>query len=124
MPTAAKPPPQNKILAALPAKEYNRLLPFLTPVSLPRGETLYDKDERIEFVYFVNMAVVSLVTHLKDGDSVEVGMVGNEGMVGLSVAHGDDVAQNHAIVQIADGAMRMETRELKKELKRGGQLQG
>ncbi len=123
MPTAAKPPPQNKILAALPAKEYNRLLPHLTLVSLPIGQTLYDKDERIEYVYFVNAAVISLVTHLEDGDSVEVGMVGNEGMVGLSVAHGDDVAQNHAIVQIADGAMRMKSAILMKEMKRGGRLQ-
>ena len=124
MPTATKPPPRNKILAALPAIEYNRLLPHLTPVSLPSGQTLYDVDERIEYVYFVDTAVVSLVTHLRDGDSVEVGMVGGEGMVGLSVAHGDDVAQNHAVVQIADGAMRMKAGALIKEMKRGGRLQG
>jgi CRP-like cAMP-binding protein len=123
MTTTAKPPPRNKILSALPAHEYNRLLPLLTPVSLPIGQTLYDIGERIEYVYFVNSAIVSLVTHLKNGDSVEVGMVGNEGMVGLSVALGDNVAQNHAVMQSADGAMRMKASALKKEIKRGGRLQ-
>lgn len=123
MPKTAQPRPQNKILASLPSKEYNRLLPHLTPVSLPSGETLYNTKDRIKHVYFVNGAVVSLVTHMKEGTSVEVGLVGNEGMVGLSIVMGDDVAQNHAIVQIPDGAMRMETGQLLKELKRGGQLQ-
>ena len=123
MPKAVRPPPQNKILAALPSKEYNRLLSHLTPVSLQRGDTLYETKDRIKYVYFVNRAVVSLVTHMVEGTSVEVGLVGNEGMVGLSIVMGDDVSQNHAIVQIPDGAMRMESDKLKKELLRGGQLQ-
>jgi CRP-like cAMP-binding protein len=88
------------------------------------GETLYDVGQRIEYVYFLDAAVVSLVTHLKDGDSVEVGMIGGEGMVGLPIVLGDDVAQNHAVVQIADGAMRMESAALAKQMKRGGRLQG
>src|ERR1051325_107509 len=123
MPKAVRPPPQNKILAALPSKEYNRLLSHLTPVSLQRGDTLYETKDRIKYVYFVNRAVVSLVTHMEEGTSVEVGLVGNEGMVGLSIVMGDDVSQTHAIVQIADGAMRMETGKLRAELKRGSQLQ-
>jgi CRP-like cAMP-binding protein len=120
---AKPPPPQNKILAALPSKEYNRLLPHLTLVSLLSGETLYEMEDRIKHVYFVNGAVVSLVTHMEEGLSVEVGLVGNEGMVGLSIVMGDDVSQNHAVVQIPDGAMRMKTGKLREELKRGGQLQ-
>ncbi|MBD0373719.1 MAG: Crp/Fnr family transcriptional regulator [Pyrinomonadaceae bacterium] len=123
MPKAVRPPPQNKILAALPGKEYDRLLPHLTLVSLQSGDTLYETKDRIKYVYFVNRAVVSLVTHIEDGTSVEVGLVGNEGMVGLSVVMGDDVSQTHAIVQMADGALRMETGKLWAELKRGGQLQ-
>jgi CRP-like cAMP-binding protein len=124
MPKAIKPPPpQNKILAALPSKEYNRLLPHLTPVSLSSGETLYETEDRIKHVYFINGAIVSLVTHMEEGASVEVGLVGNEGMVGLSIVMGDDVSQNHAVVQIPDGAMRMKTGKLREELKRGGQLQ-
>jgi len=61
---------------------------------------------------------------MKDGKSVEVGLVGNEGMVGLSIVLGDDISPNHAIVQIADGAMRMSADNLKKELKREGHLLG
>jgi len=124
MTTTATPPSRNKILSALPANEYRRLLPLLTPVSLPMGQTPYDIGERIECVYFVNSAIVSLVTHLKSGDSVEVGVAGNEGMVGLSVALGDNVAQNHAVMQSADGASRMKATMRTKEMKRGGQLQG
>jgi CRP-like cAMP-binding protein len=123
MSKATNSPPQNRILAALTSKEYNRLLPHLTPVSLYSGETLYETEERIKHVYFINGAVVSLVTHMEEGRSVEVGLVGNEGMVGLSIVMSDDVAQNHAIVQIPDGAMRMGTGKLREELKRGGQLQ-
>jgi CRP-like cAMP-binding protein len=122
MPDAANPPPQNKILAALPSEEYDRLLPRLTPVSLPLGESLYETEDRIRYVYFVNTGVVSLVTHLKEGSGVEVGLTGNEGMVGLSIALGDDVSPNQAIVQIADGAMRMEAAALREELKAGGLL--
>lgn len=123
MPEAAPQPPRNKILAALPRDEYDRLLPHLTPISLPIGTTLYETEDRIRYVYFVGGAVVSLVTHMEVGASVEVGLVGNEGMVGLSVVLGDAVAQNHAVVQIADGAMRMKTGALREELKRGGRLQ-
>lgn len=123
MPEATHPPPQNKILAALPSEEYDRLLPRLTPVPLPLGESLYETEDRIKYVYFVNTGIVSLVTHLKEGSGVEVGLVGNEGMVGLSIALGDDVSPSQAIVQIADGAMRMEAAALREELKGGGRLQ-
>jgi CRP-like cAMP-binding protein len=112
----------NRILAALPRQEYDHLLEHLTPVSLPLGETLYHPDQQIKHVYFVNTGVVSLVAKLKDGKSVEVGLVGSEGMVGLSIVLGDDVSPNHAIVQIADGAMRMDADKLKEVLKEEGSL--
>lgn len=121
--TAKLLPPQNRILAALPSKEYQRMLPHLTSVSMGLGETLYEMEDSIKHVYFPNRSVVSLVTHMEEGTSVEVGLIGSEGMVGLSVVMGDDVSQNHAIVQIADGAMRMSTRALIAELKQGGKLQ-
>ncbi|HEX8721785.1 MAG TPA: Crp/Fnr family transcriptional regulator [Pyrinomonadaceae bacterium] len=121
--TAKSSPPWNKILAALPDKEYQRLLPRLTPVSLSLGETLYEMEGSIRHVYFPNSSVVSLVTHMEEGTSVEVGLIGGEGMVGLSVVMGDDVSQNHAVVQIADGAMRMTTAALRAELRHGGKLQ-
>jgi CRP-like cAMP-binding protein len=121
--TTKSSPPRNKILAALPRKEYQRLLPRLTPVSLSLGETLYEMEGSIRHVYFPDSSVVSLVTHMEEGTSVEVGLIGGEGMVGLSVVMGDDVSQNHAVVQIADGAMRMTTAALRAELRHGGKLQ-
>lgn len=124
MSQTAQSPIQNRILAALPAREYDRLLEHLTPVSLTLGDTLYKTGERITNVYFINAAVVSLVANLKDGSSVEVGLVGNDGMVGLPIVLGDDVSPNQAIVQIADGAMRMKAATLREELKQDGQLLG
>ncbi|HEV2914883.1 MAG TPA: Crp/Fnr family transcriptional regulator [Pyrinomonadaceae bacterium] len=114
---------QNTILAALPAKEYQRLLPFLEYVSLPLGQVLYETDELIREVYFLNTGIVSLVTHMRDGASVEAGLVGSEGMVGISVVLADSISPNQAVVQIADGAMRMNSAALKNKLERGGQLQ-
>jgi CRP-like cAMP-binding protein len=123
MPQAVQPPIQNKILAALPAQEYDRLHEHLTSVSLPQNETLYKMEERIRYVYFINSGVVSKIINMEDGGSVEVGLVGNEGMAGLPIALGDDVSPNQAIVQIAGAGMRMEAAALREELKRDGQLQ-
>jgi CRP-like cAMP-binding protein len=123
MSQAVQPPIQNKILDALPAQEYDRLLEHLTSVSLPQNETLYKMEERIRYVYFINSGVVSKIINMEDGGSVEVGLVGNEGMAGLPIALGDDVSPNQAIVQIAGAGMRMEAAALREELKRGGQLQ-
>jgi CRP-like cAMP-binding protein len=124
MPQTAKSKPiQNKILAGLPAKEYARLAPHLTAVSLPLGENLYKTEDAIEYVYFPNSGVVSLVAHMQEGASVEVGLVGNEGMVGMPLVLGDDISPNEAIVQIADGAMKMKASVLVAELARAGQLQ-
>lgn len=113
---------QNKILAALPAKEYDGLSPHLELVALPLGLVLHKADERMKYVYFPNSGVVSFVAHMKEGSSIEVGLTGNEGLVGLPILFGDDISQNEAIVQIADGAMRLKAAVLTEELQRDGQL--
>jgi CRP-like cAMP-binding protein len=123
MPQADHTPIPNKILAALPAEEYERLRAHLTPVSLELGATLYNQAERIKYVYFVNTGVVSHVTNMEDGGSVEVGLVGRDGIIGLPIAFGDDVSPNHAVVQIAGGALRMEASVLREEFGRGGRFQ-
>jgi CRP-like cAMP-binding protein len=120
--TAQSAPIQNKILAALSAKEYARLSPHLELVSLPLGQILYKTEDRIKYVYFPNSGVVSFVAHMKEGASIEVGLAGREGMVGIPILFGDDVSQNEAIVQIADGAMRMKASVLTEELERDGEL--
>ncbi len=113
----------NRILKALPSEEYERLSPYLEPVSMPFGEILYHPDERITHVYFPNRGTVSLISNFDDGRSVEVGMVGNEGMFGVCVFLGSISTPLLAQVQLPGAGLRMRTDVLKREFKKGGQLQ-
>jgi CRP-like cAMP-binding protein len=109
---------KNLILNNLAQDEYERLLPSLEFVDLPLGVILYKSGDTIEHVYFPSNGIVSLVTHMKDGTTIEVGIIGNDGMVGIPVLLGDDIAFEEAIVQMAGSAMRMRSDQLKKLLKR------
>jgi CRP-like cAMP-binding protein len=111
-------PIKNLVLAGLPPKEYARLLPNLEYVLLPSGEKLYKSGDVIEHVYFPGDGLVSLVTHMNDGTTVEVGIIGRDGMVGIPVLLGDDIAFEEAIVQIGGDAMRMRSEVFKEGLKR------
>ncbi|HKC65159.1 MAG TPA: Crp/Fnr family transcriptional regulator [Pyrinomonadaceae bacterium] len=110
-------PINNMILAALSGREYKRLLPDLEFISLPLDVSLYRSGEAIEYVYFPGDGIVSLVTKMKDGTTIEVGLIGNDGMVGIPVLLGDNIAFEEAIVQIAGSAMRMKTNVFKEGLK-------
>jgi CRP-like cAMP-binding protein len=112
-------PAKNELLAALPRAAYLRLLPQLESVQLLRGAGLYNSGESIEHVYFPEDALISLVTHMRDGGTVEVGLIGKDGMVGIPVLLGDDIAFEAAVVQIAGTALRMPTSSFKEILKRG-----
>ena len=114
-----RPPVKNLILASLPRNEYERLLPQLEFVPLNADEALYKSGERIEHVYFPNDALVSLATHMTGGATIEVGLIGRDGMVGIPVLLGDDISFEQAVVRIPGGAMRMSSESLKRELKRG-----
>jgi CRP-like cAMP-binding protein len=114
---------QNQLLAALPETEYQRLVPNLELVSLPLHKVIYEPGEPITHVYFPHQALVSLVSLMEDGSTVEVGLVGNEGMVGLPVIWGGDTTTTKAFVQIADSGSRMKASLLKIEFDRGDQLQ-
>jgi CRP-like cAMP-binding protein len=116
-------PLKNRLLAALPKDEFARLNRHLTPFRLGLGETIYKPEEKIKYVYFVVTGVVSHVTHLEDGGSIEVGLIGNDGMVGLPMVLGDDVSPDHAFVQMAGQAWRMDTNILADEIRRGGEFQ-
>lgn len=110
---------QNLVLEALRRDDYESLLPGLEPISLSLGETLYRSGDLIEYVYFPGTALVSLITHMKDGGAIEVGLIGRDGMVGIPVLLGDDIAFEQAVVLIAGDAMRMRSDFLKKELRNG-----
>lgn len=113
----------NRLLASLPEIEYQRLEPHLTYVSLPVKTVFYEASERIETVYFPNTALISLVSTLKNGTTTETGIVGGTGMVGLSVILGSSQSSQRAIVQVANGAMKISALILKQEFDRGGELQ-
>ncbi|MBW4680761.1 MAG: Crp/Fnr family transcriptional regulator [Microcoleus vaginatus WJT46-NPBG5] len=114
---------ENQLLAALPAQEYQRLVPHLEKVSIEIGQVLYDHFQPIEYVYFPIQGLVSLLYVMEDGSTVEVGLVGHEGMVGIPVILGGMKTTNQALVQVAVSAMRMEASRLKSEFDRGGELQ-
>ncbi len=92
-------PLDNKMLAALPAKEYRRLANKLEQFDLKFGETIYAPDENIKDVYFPNSGIVSFVTAIEKRSTLEVGLVGNEGMVGLSTFLGITKSPNSAVVR-------------------------
>src|ERR1044071_349523 len=115
--TGESTPVKNELLAALPRGAYLRLLPHLESVSLSLGTSLYNSGESIEHVYFPEDALVSLVTHMSDGATVEVGLIGRDGMVGIPVLLGDDIAFEAAVVQIAGTALRMPSAAFKEIIK-------
>jgi CRP-like cAMP-binding protein len=111
-------PIKNRILAALPSKDYERLRPHLEFISLPLHVTLYKSGDFIEHVYFPGEGVVSLNTHMRDGAAIEVGLIGMDGLVGIPVLLGDDIAFEEAVVQIPGHALRMRSAHLKERLKK------
>ena len=122
MPDTA-PPLENRLLAALPADIYRRLHPHLERITLKLKQVLYEEGDVIDYVYFPNNALISLVSKMKNGTSAEVGMVGSEGMVSTSVFMGGLTMPYQAIVQGSNGAMKMSAAILREEFDRGGPLQ-
>jgi CRP-like cAMP-binding protein len=117
-------PTENRLLKALSETEYQRLIPYLEPVNFEVKQVLYKAHEPITHVYFPDQAIVSLVCTQKDNSTVEAGMVGNDGMVGLSVIWGSNTTNTTALVQIAGTSLMMKTELLQAEFKRSLELQG
>ena len=113
---------KNRILAGLSAIETERLLPQLTPVELHFGQILYGSGEVMEHVYFPDSSMVSLISATAGGDCVEVGVVGFEGMAGVSAVLGVEESPYEALVQYPNGAMRMSVSDLREEFNLGGAL--
>jgi len=112
----------NKILAALSAGEFEQFAAKLRPVHLELGETLYMPEQKIEHVYFINRGVVSILAALENGATVEAGVIGPEGMAGIPVVLGADSTPNQALIQSEGEALRMSSRDVKIEFRKGGKL--
>jgi CRP-like cAMP-binding protein len=106
----------------LPGKEYRRILPELKRTTLTFGDVLYDPGDRIRHVYFPNNSIVSLLSAVGARSTLEVGMVGNEGMTGLPIFMGVDVSTTRALVQGAGSAMKMTSAAMRQEANRLGSL--
>jgi CRP-like cAMP-binding protein len=113
-------PKQNRLLAALPAEEFERLAPHLELVPMKLGETLYEPGGQLQHAYFPATAVVSLLYVIESGMSAEIAGVGNEGMVGVSLFMGGDTTPSTAVVQTGGYGFRLKSAILKAEFGRFG----
>jgi CRP-like cAMP-binding protein len=115
-------PGQNRLLAALPPEEFERLAPHLELVALQLGEMLYEPGEQLKNACFPTTAIVSLHHVLESGASAESAGVGNEGVVGVSLFMGGDTTPSSAVVQTAGHAYCLPARLLRQEFDRDGPM--
>jgi CRP-like cAMP-binding protein len=113
----------NRLLAKLPVEEYERLAPHLEAVTFDLGEIIYQSGGHINYIYFLTDCIVSLLYTMENGMSAEIGIVGNEGVIGIALFMGGDTMPNRALVQSAGTAVRMKAQFLQDEFKRGGEFQ-
>jgi len=112
----------NKLLASLPREEYARLNKHLEPVSLKKGKIIYYPGDPVREAYFPLGGMISLVSTTQEGSGVEVAMIGNEGMAGVSIILGGLSAPYQVMVQIPGNVLRIKAQALRDEFERGEQL--
>ena len=114
--------PVNRLLAALPDEEYQRLLPDLEPVELPQHQVLYYAGDKFDYAYFPSYSLVSTVAIMENGSTTEIGVIGNEGMVGLPIILDTGYTNSTSIVQVGDGGYRISAERLQEEMNSNGLL--
>jgi CRP-like cAMP-binding protein len=110
----------NLLLAALPDEEWQRWLPQLEEVVMPLGQVLYESGAALSHVYFPTTAIVSLLYVMENGASAEIAVVGNEGIVGISLFMGGESTSSRAVVQSAGNGLRLKAQMIKNEFNRAG----
>jgi CRP-like cAMP-binding protein len=113
---------RNRILASLPKAELARLEPHLSPLLLPAGKTLLNPGEEIVYAYFLESGMASVVVAMADGNMVETGITGNEGVVGLPVLLGTKSMPTRTFMQIPGAGFRIKAQRLSQEFERPGKL--
>ena len=114
--------PINQILAALPTSEYLRIAPYLKSVELTSGQVLSEPNEPIDKIYFPQYAMISLVSIMISGSTTEIGLIGNEGMVGLTAILGGESTISRSIVQVPGSALEVPANIIRQEFLRGNKL--
>jgi CRP-like cAMP-binding protein len=125
MPVAVQPtdPVENRLLAALPRDEYERIVPSLQEVSFRLGEVVYEFGGHLDYVFFPTTSIISLLYTMENGSSAEMGLTGNDGVVGIALFMGGGTMPNRAVVQSAGSAIRMKAKLLQDEFALGGKFQ-
>jgi CRP-like cAMP-binding protein len=113
-------PTENQLLAALPVPEWQRWQPQLERVEMPLGQVLYEAGTTLSHVYFPTTAIVSLLYVMENGASAEIAVVGNEGIVGISLFMGGDSTSSRAVVQSAGLGLRLKAQIMKDDFNRAG----
>jgi len=116
-------PKMNRMLASLPSKDYERMLPDLELVEMPLGWTMSESGDHVNYLHFPTSGIVSLLYSLEDGSSSETALVGNEGLVGISIFMGGESMPTSTEVQSAGYAYRLSRKIMKREFALGGHLQ-
>jgi CRP-like cAMP-binding protein len=111
---------ENSLLAALPDPEWQRWEPLLQPVGMPLGQVLYEPGATLTHVYFPTTSIVSLLYVMENGASTEISMVGNEGLVGISLFMGGESTPSRAVVQSAGLGFQLKAQLMKNEFERSG----
>jgi len=111
---------KSHLLAALPQEEFDRVVSKLEPVSLRLGKVLYESGDKLEYVYFPTTAIISLLYIMENGATAEIGVLGNDGILGIALFMGGDTTPNRAIIQSAGEALKMSAKDLKAEFTLGG----
>jgi CRP-like cAMP-binding protein/hemerythrin superfamily protein len=119
-PNISPDPRKNQLLASLPPAELQRWLPDLEYVELRLGEVLYEAGGKLSHVYFPTTAIISLLYVMQNGESAEIAVVGNDGVLGIALFMGGDSTSSRALVQSAGGAYRLTAQLMKEEFDRGG----
>ena len=116
--TPSPDPRLNHLLQALPADEWARWAPLLEPVDLPLGRVMYESGRTLSHVYFPTSAIVSLLYVMENGASAEIAVVGNEGVVGISLFMGGESTPSRAVVQSAGTGWRLRAADVKEAFNR------
>jgi CRP-like cAMP-binding protein len=117
------PPKQNRLLAALPEKDFTSIKPRLQFVQFPLGASLYESGDFLSHVYFPVRGIISLLYVTENGDSAELAVIGSEGMIGVSLFMGGETTPNRAVVQASCDAYRLPAKDLKAKFAEGGAFQ-
>ena len=116
-------PLDNRLLGALPEAAYARLVPDLELIELALGSVIYEPGSQLRHAYFPTTSIVSLLYVMNDGGSAEIAVVGNDGLIGMSLYLGGDTTPSRAVVQNAGSAYRIKALAFMAEFERHGELQ-